>query len=152
MCGIAAIYYMTTSKSTNTVRHGLCGDLGFSKQDRIENIRRISEVSNLFVDAGIIVLTAFISPFIADREKARVLCGDENFIEIYCNASLEICEQRDVKGLYQRAKKGEIKEFTGISSPYEQPQNAELEIDTGNKNLEVCVQQVISYLKELQLI
>jgi adenylylsulfate kinase len=130
----------------DNVRHGLCGDLGFSQKDRVENIRRISEISKLFIDAGIIVLTAFISPFSSDREKARVLCGDENFIEIYCKCSLEICEQRDVKGLYKRAKKGEIKEFTGISSPYEAPENAELVIDTGNLSLEECVDMIFNYL------
>jgi adenylylsulfate kinase len=122
--------------------------LGFSKKDRIENIRRISEISKLFIDSGVIVLTAFISPFSADRKEARVLCSDDNFIEIYCKCSLEICEQRDVKGLYKRAKKGEIKEFTGISSPYEAPENAELVVDTGNLSLEECVDIVLNYLRK----
>ena len=130
----------------DNVRHGLCGDLGFSNTDRIENIRRVSEISNLFIEAGVIILTAFISPFKADREKARDLIGETNFIEIYCNCSLEICEQRDVKGLYQRAKKGEIKAFTGISSPYEIPESPELVINTGSQALEECVETVIQYL------
>jgi adenylylsulfate kinase len=130
----------------DNVRHGLCGDLGFSEQDREENIRRISEISRLFIDAGVIILTAFISPFYADREKAKALIGDENFIQIYCKCPLEICEERDVKGSYQRAKKGEIKEFTGISSPYEEPENQDLVIDTGNTSLKECVNIVVSYL------
>ena len=129
----------------DNVRHGLCGDLGFSDEDRIENIRRVGEVAKLFLDAGVIVLTAFISPFIADRQKARDLVG-EDFIEIYCNSSLEVCEQRDVKGLYKKARAGEIKAFTGISSPYEPPTNPELTIDTGTGELEECVEAVLNYL------
>lgn len=103
----------------DNVRHGLCSDLGFSVQDRQENIRRIGEMSKLFVEAGIIVLTAFISPFIADRNRVRELVNPEEFIEIYCKANLAVCENRDVKGLYAKARRGEIKDFTGISSPYE---------------------------------
>ncbi len=132
----------------DNVRHGLCGDLGFSKEDRVENIRRVSEISKLFLEAGVIILTAFISPFKADREKARNLIGDNDFIEIYCQCALEICEQRDVKGLYKRAKKGEIKAFTGISSPYEKPENPELVINTGTQELEECVDIVIQYLTQ----
>lgn len=136
----------------DNVRHGLCGDLGFSKKDRVENIRRIGEISKLFIEAGVIVLTAFISPFYTDREKARALIGDENFIEIYCKCSLEICEERDVKGLYKLAKKGEIKEFTGISSPYEAPDDAELVIDTGSQTIENSVDTIIQYLVKKDIV
>ncbi len=132
----------------DNVRHGLCGDLGFSDADRMENIRRIAEVSNLFIEAGVITLTAFISPFRADRQKARELVGQNNFIEIYCQCDLDICEQRDVKGLYKLARQGEIKHFTGISSPYEAPENAELCIDTGTLELEACVKIILDYLHE----
>jgi len=135
----------------DNVRHGLCGDLGFSDVDRMENIRRISEVSNLFIEAGVITLTAFISPFRADRQKARELVGNDNFIEIYCKCDLEICEQRDVKGLYKRARKGEIKHFTGISSPYEEPENPELSIDTGRLALDECVKIILNYLHERKI-
>ena len=131
----------------DNVRHGLCGDLGFSDEDRKENIRRIGNVAKLFLDAGTIVLTAFISPFHEDRETVRnlVLAGD--FLEIYCNAPLEVCEQRDVKGMYQKARQGVIKDFTGISSPYEAPLNPELIVNTGEDSLEQCVVQVMDLLK-----
>ena len=132
----------------DNVRHGLCSDLGFSPEDRTENIRRIGEMAKLFVDAGIIAMTAFISPFRHDRERVRQLLGDQDFIEIYCKCSLDICEQRDVKGLYRKARTGEIKEFTGISSPYEEPKSPELLIDTGRTSLEECVDQVIHFLSE----
>jgi len=135
----------------DNVRHGLCGDLGFSNEDRIENIRRISEVAKLFIEAGVIIMTAFISPFRADREKARQLVG-EDFVEIYCHCSLNVCEQRDVKGLYKRARKGEIKEFTGISSPYEEPENPELVIETGHQSLDECVDQILDYLRQCNII
>jgi len=131
----------------DNVRHGLCGDLGFSDVARRENIRRVGEVSKLFVDAGVVVLTAFISPFREDRQVVRKLHQDGDFIEVYCAASLEACETRDVKGLYQRARKGEIKDFTGISSPYEEPQSAEISVDTGSLTLEDCVEEVITYLQ-----
>jgi adenylylsulfate kinase len=130
----------------DNVRHGLNGDLGFSVNDRTENIRRIGEVAKLFVESGAIVLTAFISPFRADRAKARYVVGSADFVEIYCQCALEICEQRDVKGLYKRARAGEIKDFTGISSPYEVPEDAELIVDTGVLNLQESVQQVLDYL------
>jgi len=129
----------------DNVRHGLCGDLSFSDIARRENIRRIGEVSKLFVDSGMVVLTAFISPFRADRAVARSLV-DSDFIEIYCDCSVEICESRDVKGLYQRARAGEIKDFTGISSPYEAPENPEIRIDTSNTTLSESVDAVIEYL------
>ncbi|MDQ3796835.1 MAG: adenylyl-sulfate kinase [Pseudomonadota bacterium] len=130
----------------DNVRHGLCSDLSFSEEARKENIRRVGEMAKLFVEAGIISLTAFISPYRSDRQKVRELVGPGDFIEIYCRCSLEICERRDVKGLYTRARHGEIKEFTGISSPYEEPVNPELVIDTGETALETCVDQVVEYL------
>ncbi len=136
----------TTVLDGDNVRHGLCGDLGFSDVARRENIRRVGEVSKLFVDAGIVVLTAFISPFREDRQVVRKLHQAGDFIEIYCAASLETCESRDVKGLYKRARQGEIKNFTGISSPYEVPEKAEITVDTGSLSLDESVQQVMHYL------
>ena len=127
----------------DNVRHGLCGDLGFSEKDRQENIRRIGEMAKLFVEAGIIVLTAFISPYGADRRRVRAMVEQGDFIEIYCDTPIEICETRDVKGLYKKARAGEIAEFTGVSSPYETPQTPELILNTGTLTLDVCVQQVI---------
>ena len=127
----------------DNVRHGLCGDLGFSRQDRKENIRRIGEVAKLFMEAGVIVLTAFISPFRADRERVRGMVEHGDFIEIYCNTPIEICENRDVKGLYKKAREGQISEFTGISSPYEVPENPELTVNTGGSELDDCVRQII---------
>ncbi|MDQ7004559.1 MAG: adenylyl-sulfate kinase [Ghiorsea sp.] len=137
----------TTVLDGDNVRHGLCGDLGFSDVARRENIRRVGEVSKLFVDAGVIVLTAFISPFREDRQVVRKLHQEGDFIEVYCAASLEACETRDVKGLYERARKGEIKDFTGISSPYEAPEQAEVVVDTGSLELEACVEKVMMYLQ-----
>lgn len=131
----------------DNVRHGLCADLGFSSDDRVENIRRVGEIAKLFTEAGIIALTAFISPFRADRDRVRELVADGDFIEVYCEASLEICENRDVKGLYKKARSGEISNFTGISSPYEPPESPELIVNTGEGSLETCVQQVIDFLK-----
>jgi len=135
----------------DNIRHGLCKDLGFSDSDREENIRRIGEVSKLFLDAGIIVLTAFVSPFSSDREKARRLVKKNDFVEIYCAANLEVCEERDTKGLYAKARAGQIKDFTGISSPYEEPQEPELKVDTGLKSLDESVDDVISKLIELNI-
>lgn len=131
----------------DNVRHGLCADLGFSNEDRQENIRRIGEMAKLFMEAGVIAMTAFISPFRADRDKVRGLVEPGDFIEIYCSAPIEVCEQRDVKGLYAKAREGKIAEFTGISSPYEPPLKAELVIDTANCSLDTCVELVITYLK-----
>ena len=137
----------------DNVRHGLCGDLSFSEEDRTENIRRIGQVARLFVDAGVIVLTAFISPFRVDRQRVRRMVESaDDFIEIYCQCSLEVCEQRDVKGLYQRARKGEIADFTGISSPYEAPKNADLIIDTGQLSVKASVGKVVAHLSERGLI
>jgi adenylylsulfate kinase len=131
----------------DNVRHGLCADLGFSANDRQENIRRIGEMSKLFLEAGVIALTAFISPYQSDRDRVRSLVKNGEFIEIYCKASLSVCEQRDVKGLYAKARRGEIKDFTGISSPYEAPSAPELALDTGVESLEVCVAKVLAHLK-----
>jgi len=136
----------------DNVRHGLCKDLGFSDADREENIRRIGEVAKLFLDAGVIVLTAFVSPFRADRDKARALVNTGDFIEIHCAADLSVCEERDTKGLYAKARAGEIKEFTGISSPYEAPEQPELNVNTGNSSLDSCVDQVVRYLIEKKII
>jgi len=136
----------------DNVRHGLCGDLGFSEDDRKENIRRIGNVAKLFLEAGVIVLTAFISPFRSDRRLVRNMVHHGEFLEIFCNASIDVCEQRDVKGLYQKARKGEIKNFTGISSPYEAPANPELTLDTGALSLPECVDQVIDLLKSRAVI
>jgi adenylylsulfate kinase len=132
----------------DNVRHGLCKDLGFSDADREENIRRIGEVAKLFLDAGVIVLTAFVSPFRADRDKARELVETGDFLEIFCAADLDVCESRDPKGLYAKARSGAIKEFTGISSPYEAPESPELKIDTGSQELSESVQVVIKALEE----
>lgn len=131
----------------DNVRHGLCSDLGFSAKDRGENIRRVGEAAKLLVESGVIAMTAFISPFRLDRDRARGLFPHGDFIEIWCNAPLEVCEERDVKGLYRRARTGEVKEFTGISSPYEPPLSPELEVDTGSLPLEVCVDQVLGMLR-----
>lgn len=130
----------------DNVRHGLNKDLGFTDQDRTENIRRIGEVSKLFVDSGQVVLTAFISPFVADRELVRSLLEDDEFIEIYVNCPLEECESRDPKGLYDKARKGLIPDFTGIHSPYEEPINPELEVNTNQFSVDECVEQIIDYL------
>jgi adenylylsulfate kinase len=131
----------------DNVRHGLCGDLGFTAQDREENIRRIGEVAKLFMNAGIIVLTAFISPYRVDRQKVREMVSEGEFIEIYCDSPIEICESRDVKGLYKKARTGEISNFTGISSPYEAPLNPECLIDTSDKEkLSSCVENVLAAL------
>jgi adenylylsulfate kinase len=129
----------------DNIRHGLCKDLGFSDDDRNENIRRIAEVAKLFVDSGTIVLCSFISPFIADRENARRLIGDD-FIEIFIDCPYEICAQRDPKGLYQKAAAGEIKNFTGLDSPYEAPENPELTIKSHEKPLESAVEEILKYL------
>jgi adenylylsulfate kinase len=136
----------------DNIRHGLCKDLGFSDEDREENIRRIGEVANLFLNAGIITITAFVSPFNNDRNKVRKIIGSKDFIEVYCSANIDVCEKRDTKGLYKKARLGEIKEFTGISSPYEAPANPELVVDTGSLNLNDSVEKVINYLREQNLI
>jgi adenylylsulfate kinase len=136
----------------DNIRHGLNKNLGFSPEDREENIRRISEVGNLFADAGIITTTAFISPYRKDRDFARELLGDGRFVEIFVKASIETCEKRDPKGLYQKAKKGEIKEFTGISAPYEEPLKPEIILDADTMTIEEEVEMVIGYLKKKEII
>lgn len=135
----------------DNVRHGLCSDLGFSVPDRRENIRRIGEMVKLFLDAGVIALTAFISPFRSDRERVRSLVGRENFIEIYCRCPVEVCESRDVKGFYKKARRGEIPEYTGVSSPYEEPLQADLTLDTDILSLEDCVAQVVILLRRREI-
>jgi adenylylsulfate kinase len=132
----------------DNIRHGLNKNLGFSPEDREENIRRIGEVGKLFADAGVIAMTAFISPYRQDRDKARELLGDGNFVEVYVQVSLEVAEDRDPKGLYKKARAGEIKEFTGISAPYEEPLSAEIVVDTGKLDLEQSVAKVIRFLEE----
>lgn len=136
----------------DNVRHGLNKDLGFSDQDRKENIRRISEAAKLMLEAGVITLTAFISPFKEEREMARSLMPHGDFIEIHCFCPLEVCETRDVKGLYKRARKGEIKDFTGISSPYEAPVKPELRVDTDTLTLKEGAEQVIALLRERNIL
>lgn len=136
----------------DNVRHGLCGDLNFSEQDRVENIRRVGEMSKLFIEAGVIALTAFISPFRADRERVRALVAPEDFIEIYCHCPIQVCEHRDVKGLYAKARQGLIKDFTGISSPYEAPVNPELMLDTGSQSLEECVTTILKLLNQRDIL
>lgn len=130
----------------DNVRHGLNKDLGFSHIDRIENIRRISEVSKLFINAGLIVLTAFISPFKSDRQIARSLVKHDEFIEVFIDTPIEICEQRDPKGLYKKARDGEIKNFTGISSPYEAPIRPQIHIKTKNSSIKECSSIIVNYL------
>jgi len=130
----------------DNVRHGLSSNLTFSDDDRKENIRIIGETAKLMMEAGVIAITAFISPFREDRDNVRGLLSQDDFIEIYCNASLEVCESRDVKGLYKRARAGEIKNYTGIDSPYEEPTNPELVVNTGDELLEESVTKVIEYL------
>lgn len=132
----------------DNVRHGLNGDLGFSDADRIENIRRISEVSNLFVDAGLIVLTAFISPFRSDREQARAKLPQGCFLEVFVDTPLAVCESRDPKGLYKKARNGEIKHFTGIDSGYESPALPEIHIKTEGRSVEACALEVVNYLRQ----
>lgn len=127
----------------DNVRSGLNSDLTFSSEDRVENIRRIAEVANLFVDAGTVVLSAFISPFIEDRNNVKKLVGEDNFIEVHVDCPIEVCEKRDVKGLYEKARKGEISNFTGISSPFEIPKFPDLRVHTHLQNLEESVESVM---------
>lgn len=136
----------------DNVRHGLCGDLGFSEKDREENIRRIGEMVKLFVDAGIIALTAFISPFRKDRERVRNIVGDNRFIEVFVDCPLEVCIQRDPKGIYKKALKGEIKNFTGISSPYEAPVHPEIVVHSEKEEFEAAVMHIIKTIKQKRVI
>ena len=132
----------------DNVRHGLCGDLGFTEEDRNENIRRVGEVANLMVDAGLIVLTAFISPFKSNREVVRSMLKEGEFIEVHIDTPIEECEKRDPKGLYKKARAGEIKDFTGIDSPYEAPGNAEITIENYNISVDLAANIVINYLEK----
>ncbi|MBF0188276.1 MAG: adenylyl-sulfate kinase [Magnetococcales bacterium] len=132
----------------DNVRHGLCSDLGFSDVDRRENIRRIGEVAKLLVESGSIVMAAFISPFRSDRQRVRNLLPPGDFLEIHCKCSLEKCEERDVKGLYKKARAGEIKDFTGISSPFEEPTDPELVLETDTYDVNACVEQTLALVKK----
>jgi adenylylsulfate kinase len=132
----------------DNIRQGLCKDLGFDDEGRVENIRRISEVSKLFLDAGLIVITAFISPFKNDRALARDVIGDQSFVEVFVDAPLSECQRRDPKGLYKKVEQGLIKNFTGIDSAYEAPANPEIRINTLENDIETCVAQILKYLKE----
>ena len=132
----------------DNVRHGLCANLGFSEEDRHENIRRIGEMAKLFLEAGVIALTAFITPFRADRDRIRALVSENDLIEIFCDSPLSVCEERDVKGLYKKARAGEIKNYTGISSPYEKPEHPDLVLDTAGESVEANVKKILRFLEE----
>ena len=136
----------------DNIRYGLNKNLGFSPEDRQENIRRIAEVAKLFADAGILVMTAFISPYAEDRESARRLVPPGKFIEIYCRCPMSVCEQRDPKGLYKKARSGQLKNFTGIDAPYEPPPNPEITADTGSEPVESNARRIADYLREKGLI
>jgi adenylylsulfate kinase len=138
----------TYSLDGDNIRLGINKDLTFSPEDRTENIRRIAEIANLFVDAGIVTLASFVSPYSKDREDVRNTVGAKNYIEVYVNTSLDECERRDVKGLYKKAREGEIKNMTGISAPYEIPQNPDLEIDTVKESVEESVYKIFKYLEK----
>ena len=145
--GLHAKGYRTFVFDGDNVRHGLCRDLGFDRESRAENARRVAEMVSLFLEAGIIALTAFISPMERDRQRAREIIGAENMVEIYCDCPLEVCEQRDTKGLYRLARAGEIKNYTGISSPYEPPQRPDIHLKTHIMSLEESVENIINFLK-----
>ena len=144
--------HLTYVLDGDNIRHGLNQNLGFSPEDREENIRRIGEVSKLFADAGVIAMTAFISPYTADRDRVRALLTEDRFIEVFVDCPLEVCEQRDTKGLYKKARAGEIKEFTGISAPYEAPAHPEIVVNTAELSLTQSAERVICYLEESGLI
>ncbi len=131
----------------DNIRHGLNKNLGFSPEDRTENIRRIGEVAKLFTDAGLVAVTAFISPYRADRDQVRALMPAGDFVEVFIDCPVEVCEQRDVKGLYKKARAGEIKEFTGISAPYEAPEKPELVLNTAGQSVEESARQIVAYLE-----
>ena len=136
----------------DNVRHGLNKNLGFSPEDREENIRRVGEVAKLFADAGTVVMTAFISPYCADRDQARALIAADRFVEVFVDCPLDVCEERDTKGLYKKARAGEIKEFTGISAPYEPPLNPEVTVNTAALSIEECAQAVVETLVKTGLV
>ena len=131
----------------DNVRHGLCSDLGFSPSDRMENIRRIGEIAALFADAGLIIMASFISPYSSDRDLARTRVPEGKFIEVFLDVSVEVCERRDPKGLYRRARAGEIQQFTGVSAPYEQPTTTEIRLDTDQLSVSECVDRIVEYLE-----
>jgi adenylylsulfate kinase len=136
----------------DNIRHGLNRDLGFSPEDRVENIRRIGEVARLFADAGALVLSAFISPYRQDRDRVRALMGPGEFIEVFVDTPLEICEARDPKGLYKKARAGEISNFTGLDAPYEAPENPEVHLETADVSVDEAASQVIRYLEQQQIL
>jgi adenylylsulfate kinase len=136
----------------DNIRHGLNADLGFSHEDRVENLRRISQVAALFADAGVVAITAFISPFREDRRKARSLISDGRFFEVFINTPLDVCESRDPKGLYQKARRGEVRDFTGIDSPYEVPERPEIEICSGHVPVEDAVCSILETLKSKRMV
>ena len=136
----------------DNVRHGLNKNLGFSPEDRKENIRRIAEVAKLFVDAGVVVMTAFISPYAEDREIARKLVPPGKFIEVYCKCPINTCELRDPKGLYKKARTGQLKDFTGINAPYEAPERPEITADTGSESVEESAHKIVDYLRQRGLV
>lgn len=144
--------FSTYTLDGDNIRKGINKNLSFSPEDRSENIRRISEIANLMIDAGILTLAAFISPYIKDREGVKNIVGADNFIEIYVNTSLEECEKRDVKGLYKKARRGEIQNMTGISSPYEAPINPDFEVITDSQSVKESVQQVLKFLNQKKII
>ena len=141
--------YHTYLLDGDNVRHGLCGDLGFSDADRQENIRRVGEVAKLMADAGLISLAAFISPFRADRQIVREILPEGRFVEVFVDAPITVCQERDPKGLYAKAARGEIKQFTGIDSPYESPEKPEVCIRTGEVSVAEAVNQLLAYLHEI---
>ncbi|ENM3849767.1 adenylyl-sulfate kinase [Vibrio cholerae] len=149
---LAALGYHTYLLDGDNVRHGLCSDLGFSEQDRRENIRRIGELAKLMADAGLIVLTAFISPHRAERQMVRDLLPNGEFLEVYVNTSLDVCEARDPKGLYKKARAGEIRQFTGIDSAYEAPLNPDIDLLAGEKSVDELVAQCLQALAERNII
>ena len=138
----------TYSLDGDNIRLGINKDLTFSPEHRVENIRRIGEIANLFVDAGIVTLASFVSPYIKDRQEVKKTVGPENYIEVFVNTSLDECERRDVKGLYKKARKGEIKNMTGISAPYEAPVNPEIEIDTVKESVDQSVNKILKFLEK----
>lgn len=140
--------YHTYLLDGDNVRHGLCKDLGFGDSDRQENIRRVGEVSKLMADSGLIVLAAFISPFRADRRIVREILPDKQFVEVFVDAPLKVCQERDPKGLYAKAQRGEIRQFTGIDSPYEEPEQAEVRIQAGEVSVAAAVNQLLDYLHQ----
>ena len=141
-----ALGYKTYTLDGDNVRHGLNNDLGFTDADRVENIRRVAEVAKLMVDAGLIVITAFISPFISERGYARQILADNEFIEVFVDAPIEVCEARDPKGLYKKARSGKLKNFTGIDSEYQKPQNPEIVLESAKKNPEELADYILEYL------